>query len=141
MFSMRKNMDRMAPAVPIALILLMLITTGINCASGGLDPNGDGVLYTDVRANYHCRSADSGCVAPAAAKPIGQKVGQACHINVFFYTVSLGDKSLLTAARDGGIQNVEVVEYSYLKILDLGQIIGGISLPLYVKDCLIVSGT
>ena len=47
---------------------------------------------------------------------LGAKKGRACSNNILGIA-SVGDSSVVAAARDGGISNVTVVDYDYLNIL------------------------
>lgn len=114
------------------LLPVFVATVGLtlSCALGDpLDPAGFGSVYTDVKANYNCRTGDSGCIAPNGGKALGSKVGTACHTS-YVNIISSGDKSLKAAAAAGGINDVHSVDYSVTSVLG----------SIYINDCIIVSG-
>ena len=94
-------MNRSVVACAIALALLL----PLGCV---YSPTGPGILYMDVK----------GPMGPAKGTDTG-KVGRAC-ANTFLALFAVGDASIETAKRDGGITEVTTVDHHSTNILGFG---------------------
>ena len=83
----------------VALSLLALLS---GCASAPLP----GALYTSIQAGQ------------GATAQVGPKSGEACAMSILGL-IALGDASITTARKNGGIQSVSVVDVKFTNILGL----------------------
>jgi hypothetical protein len=93
--------NRSVVACAIALALLL----PLGCV---YSPTGPGILYMDVK----------GPMGPAKGTDTG-KTGRAC-ANTFLALFAVGDASIETAKRDGGITEVTTVDHHSTNIIGFG---------------------
>lgn len=103
---------------------ISLLILGVFLLSGCVLPVTHGVVPSALFSSFK-GPID---VAPSQER-LGSKIGEACAMNILGL-VSIGDASLETAARNGGIQRINTMSYSFMNALFI----------LYSRYCLIVTG-
>lgn len=89
----------------LASALALVLIAPLGCV---YSPTGPGILYMDVK----------GPMASARGEGTG-KVGRAC-ANTFFALFAVGDASIETAKRNGGIREVTTVDHHSTNVIGFG---------------------
>ncbi|MEQ9365378.1 MAG: TRL domain-containing protein [Leptospirales bacterium] len=114
----------------LAVACAIAISIACVTADRPLDPPGlfvtppQGSLFGSSKGNVNCGASDCTGVA------IGTKTGEACASLVLGGFVAFGDMSVTTAAQNGGINKISIVDYSKFNVLG----------PIFIQKCTIVTG-